>query len=76
MIGSHSRREDRAMSETPDEEGIPETSIFDKPAQDEPEEDKPEPAKSAEPLPQPIRGGYFDRLSARLREALHLSSRR
>lgn len=58
------------MSETPDEEGLPETSPFDDLAQEEPEKDTQE-----QPLPQPIRTGYFDRLSARLREALHRPSR-
>jgi len=41
------------------------------------EEKKPEEPVAQEveeELPQPIRGGYFDRMSAKLREALHRRS--
>ena len=42
------------------------------------EEKKPEEPKvqdMEEELPQPIRGGYLDRMSAKLRESLHLRSK-
>ena len=41
----------------------------------EPEQPVAQEAQAEEGLPQPIRGGYFDRMSAKLREALHRRSR-
>jgi hypothetical protein len=41
---------------------------------DEKESEGPVAQEAEEELPQPIRGGYFARLSAKLREALHRRS--